>query len=81
MSLQSILEEIQGTLSTIAPALSVILIILSGMLYAFAQMQPAEVRGKYTTYAISMFIGGVIIAAITVAAPMIAQKSQGILVP
>lgn len=79
MSLQTILEGIQGSLSSIAPTLAIILIILSGIIYAFAQVQPAEARGKYTTAAISMFIGGVIIAAITVAAPNIAQVSQGIL--
>lgn len=79
MSLQTILEGIQGSLSTIAPTLSIILIILSGFFYAFAQMQPADQRGKYITTAISMFMGGIIIAAITVAAPMISQVSQGIL--
>ncbi len=79
MAVQSILESIQGSLMSIAPALSVILIIFSGMLYGFAQMQPAEARGKYTTAAISMFIGGVIIAAISAAASAIASTSQGIL--
>ncbi len=79
MALQSILEGIQGTLSSIAPTLAVILIILSGIIYAFAQMQPADARGKYTTAAISIFVGGVIIAAIAAAAQGIASTSQGIL--
>lgn len=79
MAVQTILESIQGSLASIAPALAVILIILSGMLYGFAQMQPAEARGKYTTAAVSMFIGGVIIAAISAAASAIASTSQGIL--
>lgn len=80
MALQTILQDIQNTLTSIAPTLSIILIILSGMLYAFAQMQPAETRGKYITTAISMFIGGLIIAAITYAAQTIATVSQHILV-
>lgn len=79
MSLQTILEGIQGSLSSIAPTLSVILIILSGIIYAFAQIQPADSRGRYTTIAISIFIGGVIIAAISAAAQGIASTSQGIL--
>ncbi len=79
MSLQTILQEIQGSLGTIAPTLAVILIILSGILYAFAQMQPADTRGKYTTTAIGIFVGGVIIAAIAAAAQGIATTSQGIL--
>ncbi|MEW6528316.1 MAG: hypothetical protein AB1391_00355 [Candidatus Micrarchaeota archaeon] len=79
MSLQLILEGIRGSLSTIAPTLSVILIILSGIVYAFAQMQPADARGKYITVAISMFIGGVIIAAISYSAQNISTASQGIL--
>ena len=79
MALQTILEDIRATLSTVAPTLSVILIILSAMLFAFAQMQPAEARGKYTTAAISMFVGGVIIAAIAYAAQGIAATAQGIL--
>ncbi len=79
MALQTILEGIEGTLTTIAPTIAVILVILSGMVYAFAQMQPAEARGKYISAAISMFIGGVIIIAITVAAPSIVQSSKGIL--
>ncbi len=79
MAVQTILEGMQGSLMSIAPALSVILIILGGMLYGFAQMQPAEARGKYTTAAVSMFVGGVIIAAISTAATAIASTSQGIL--
>lgn len=80
MALESILTDIQNSLTTIAPTISVILIILSGFIYAFAQMQPADARGKYTTIAISIFIGGVIIAAISGAAQIIADKSKGILI-
>ncbi|MBU0586236.1 hypothetical protein KJ780_01875 [Candidatus Micrarchaeota archaeon] len=79
MSLQSILEQIQGSLSSMAPTISIILIILAGITYAFAQMQPAESRGKYTTAAISMLIGGIVIAAIAAAAQGIASTSQTIL--
>lgn len=79
MGIQTILTDIQNTLSTIAPTIAVILIILSGIIFGIAQTQPAETRGKYISIAIGMFIGGIVIAAISAAAQLIVTTSQGIL--
>jgi hypothetical protein len=79
MSFQSILDGIQGSLSAAAPTISVILIILAGFAFGFAQLQPAEARGKYTSIAISLFVGGVIVAAVALAASSIALTSEGLL--
>jgi len=68
-------------LSSIAPVISLILIILGGIAYGLAQTQPAEMRGKWQTAAISMIIGGVIVGAIAGAAAIIQDLSSGLLKP
>ena len=68
-------------LSSIAPVISLILIILGGIGYGLAQTQPAEMRGKWQTAAISMIIGGVIVGAIAGAAVIIQDLSSGLLKP
>jgi uncharacterized membrane protein SirB2 len=66
-------------LMIIAPIISVILIILGGIVYGIAQTQPAEMRGKWQTAAISMVIGGVIVGAVAGAAYAIQSTSSGLL--
>ncbi|MFH1521140.1 MAG: hypothetical protein ABID61_05835 [Candidatus Micrarchaeota archaeon] len=68
-------------LTTIAPIISIILIVLGGITYGLAQTQPAEVRGKWQTAAISMFVGGLIVAAVAGAAVIIQSTSSGLLKP
>jgi hypothetical protein len=54
---------------------------MGGIVYGLAQTQPADMRGKWQTAAISMFIGGVIIAVVTGAANLIQSTSAGALKP
>lgn len=82
MGLQTITNGVLNAkteLVNMAPALAVILIILGGMVFGFAQTQPAEGRGKYTTAAVSMIIGGIVIAAISGAAEALKSTGQGLL--
>ena len=72
---------IAGFLTTIAPIISIILLILGGITYGVAQTQPAEIRGKWQTAAISMFVGGIIIAVISGAAALIQSTASGALKP
>lgn len=72
---------IAGFLTTVAPIISIILLVLGGIIYGVAQTQPAEVRGKWQTAAISMFVGGVIIAVIAGSAVLIQQNASGWLKP
>ncbi len=62
--IELLLSNIRDTLINIYPILSVILIILAGIVFGLSQAQPAEQRGKWQTTAMSLLIGGVIIAAI-----------------
>ena len=72
---------IAAFLTTIAPIISIILLVLGGITYGVAQTQPAEVRGKWQTAAISMFVGGVIVAVVAGAASIIQSTSSGLLKP
>ena len=74
-------SNIASFLSGIAPVISLILIILGGIMYGVAQMQPPDTRGKWQTAAISMVIGGVIVAAVAGAASFIQEQSSGLLKP
>jgi len=48
-------------------------------MYGLAQTQPPENRGKWQTTAMSMFIGGMIVFAIAMAAPTIQAIAGGLL--
>ncbi|MBU0532735.1 hypothetical protein KKB44_04530 [Candidatus Micrarchaeota archaeon] len=81
VGLEVVASNIAGFLSNIAPVISLILIILGGIVYGLAQAQPAEMRGKWQTAAISMIVGGVIVGAIAGAASFIQDQSSGMLKP
>lgn len=79
IGLEVLASNIATFLTNIAPVISIILIILGGITYGLAQTQPPEVRGKWQTAAISMFVGGVIVGAVAAAASMIQETSAGLL--
>ena len=74
-----LLTSIATTLKSVGGILSLILIVLAGIVYGMSMMQPAESRGKWQTIAVGMFIGGMIMAAVTVAAPSIQEQSGKLL--
>jgi hypothetical protein len=78
MSLEAILTGIRATLGYIAPIIATILIILSGFAYGFSYLQPADKRGKYIHVAIGLFMGGIIIAAVSAGAEVIMNSAKGI---
>jgi cytosine/uracil/thiamine/allantoin permease len=81
IGLEILASSIEQFLLTIGPVISIILIVMGGIVYGLAQTQPADMRGKWQTAAISMFIGGVIIAVVTGAANLIQSTSAGALKP
>ena len=70
---------IEGVLLQLGPIISVILIVLGGLAYGIAQTQPSDQRGKYITTAYALIAGGVVVAAITGAATLIAGSSATLL--
>jgi hypothetical protein len=81
VGMEVVASNIAAFLSGIAPVISLILIILGGIAYGLAQTQPPDTRGKWQTVGISMFLGGVIVAAIAGAASFIQEQSAGLLKP
>jgi hypothetical protein len=72
--------EWKRTLLALGPAVAVVLIVLGAIVYGLAQLQPAEKRGKWQSLAVSMAIGGVIVAAVTAAAEtVIVPASESLL--
>jgi hypothetical protein len=59
--------------------LSLLLIIVGGVVYGLAQLQPGDTRGRWQSMAIGLFIGGVLIAAIIGAAEVIQSISSNLL--
>jgi hypothetical protein len=74
-------SNIADLLTTIAPIIALILIILGGIVYGIAQTQPPDIRGKWQTAAISMIVGGIIVGAISGAATLIESTSSNLLKP
>ena len=81
IGLEVVASNIASFLSNIAPIISIILIILGGITYGLAQAQPADMRGKWQTAAISMFVGGIIIAVVAGAAELIQGTASQTLTP
>jgi len=81
IGLEILASNIEQFLLAIGPVISIILIVLGGIVYGLAQTQPADMRGKWQTAAISMFIGGVIIAVVTGTADLIQATSAAALKP
>lgn len=79
MSLVDTLSSIEGVLLQLGPIVSVILIVLGGLAYGLAQIQPSDQRGKYITTAYALITGGIVVAAITGAATLIASNSANLL--
>ena len=79
MGVVDTLTGIEGLLLQSGPIVSVILIVLGGLAYGFAQTQPSDQRGKYITTAYALLAGGVVVAAVTGAATLIAQNSANLL--
>ncbi|MCX8197971.1 MAG: hypothetical protein N3F07_02125 [Candidatus Micrarchaeota archaeon] len=79
MGLVETLSGIESLLLQLGPIISVILIVLGGIVYGLAQTQPSDQRGKYITTAYAMIAGGIVVAAISGAATLIAQNSANLL--
>ena len=77
----TIVEGWKATLLALGPSVSVILIVLGGLLYGLSQTQPSQMRGKWQSTAASLIIGGIVVAAITAAAQVIAQTASTVLLP
>jgi len=79
MGVVDTLSGIENLLLQLGPIISVILIVLGGIVYGLSQTQPSDQRGKYITSAYAMIAGGIVVAAITGAATLIAQNSANLL--
>ncbi len=73
------LQNLQATLQQIGPALSAILFVLAGIIYAFGQLQPADARGKYQAWSMGLIVGGFVVGALSIAAPTLAAIAGGLL--
>lgn len=73
------LTSLKTTLQAIGPALSAIMFVLAGIIYAFGQLQPADARGKYQSWAMGLVVGGFVVGALSVAAPTLANIAGGLL--
>jgi hypothetical protein len=79
MAVRAPLTGVQNTLLQIGPIVSVIFIVLGGLPYDMVQTRPSDQRGKYITTAYALIAGGIVVAAITGAATLIAGQSANLL--
>lgn len=81
IGLEVLASNIAVFIENIAMPISLILIMLGGIVYGLAQTQPPDTRGKWQTTAISMVVGGAIVAAIVTAAGIIQTAASTALTP
>lgn len=79
--IETLLLSWKTILESIAPIISIILIIAGGIVYGVAFTQPSEKRGKLQGIGIGMILGGIVVAAITGAAVLIRDTSSDLLKP
>ena len=58
-------------------AISLLLFLLGGTIYAISHLLPASQRGTYAGYGMGMVLGGITVAIIAIAAPLIISLIQG----
>lgn len=75
---ETLLSSWLETLKSAGTMISMLLIILGGLMYGIAQMQPGETRGKWQTTGIAIVVGGILIAAILGAADLIQEVSSNL---
>lgn len=75
---ETLLSSWLETLKSAGTMISMLLIILGGLMYGVAQMQPGETRGKWQTTGIAIVVGGILIAAILGAADLIQEVSSNL---
>ena len=75
---ETLLSSWLETLKSAGIMISMLLIIVGGLLYGVAQLQPGETRGKWQTTGIAIFVGGILIAAILGAADLIQEISSNL---
>ncbi|MBD3397900.1 hypothetical protein GF412_01985 [Candidatus Micrarchaeota archaeon] len=76
--IETLLSSWLETLKSAGTMISMLLIILGGLLYGIAQLQPGETRGKWQTTGIAIVVGGILIAAILGAADLIQEVSSNL---
>ncbi|MCP4647223.1 MAG: hypothetical protein GY852_05710 [bacterium] len=76
--LETLLSSWLETLKSAGTMISMLLIIVGGLLYGIAQLQPGETRGKWQTTGIAIVVGGILIAAILGAADLIQEVSSNL---
>jgi len=76
--IETLLSSWLETLKSVGIMVSMLLIILGGVVYGIARLQPGETRGKWETTGMAIFVGGVLIAAILGAAELIQEISSNL---
>lgn len=76
--IETLLSSWLETLTSAGTMISMLLIIMGGIIYGIAQLQPGETRGKWQTVGIGVVIGGIVIAAILGAADLIQEISSNL---
>ncbi|MEW5996809.1 MAG: hypothetical protein AB1657_04410 [Candidatus Micrarchaeota archaeon] len=77
--IETLLSSWLEVMKSAGVTLSLLLIIVGGVAYGLAQLQPGETRGRWQNTAIGLFIGGVLIAAIIGAAELIQTVASNLL--
>ncbi len=76
--IETLLSSWLETLKSAGTMISMLLIIVGGLLYGIAQLQPGETRGKWQTTGLAIVVGGILIAAILGAADLIQEVSSNL---
>lgn len=76
--IETLLSSWLETLKSAGTMISMLLIIVGGLLYGVAQLQPGETRGKWQTTGLAIVVGGILIAAILGAADLIQEVSSNL---
>lgn len=77
--IETLLSSWLEVMKSAGVTLSILLIIVGGVVYGLAQLQPGDTRGRWQSAAIGLFVGGILIAAIIGAAEIIQSVASNLL--
>jgi hypothetical protein len=74
-----IIDQVRLVLMQVGPALSAMLFVVAGIIYALGQILPPDKKAQFHTTAVNIIIGAIVVGALSFASSSLASASTHIL--
>jgi len=79
LQITPLLDQLRLILMQVGPALSAMLFVVAGIVYALGQLLPPDKKAQFHTTAVNIIIGAVVVGALSFASSSLASASTHVL--